>query len=98
MQRLLHPLTSGTTASKIWCRVRVQMGLEDDLEFLLSSFRNTFASALANAGANSFLLQKAMGHKCIVSTQRCVSVSTEALKGLESIIEERTNNHKLLAA
>ena len=83
--------------SHIWRRIRKKMGLEHDKEFVLHAFRHTYASTLANAGTDSFRLQKVMGHKSIQSTQRYIKVSVSALKGLSSIIEERTNSYKTTA-
>lgn len=80
--------------SHIWRRIRKKMGLEHDREFVLHSFRHTFGSTLANAGTDSFRLQKVMGHKSIQSTQRYIKVSASALKGLSRIMEERTRKHQ----
>lgn len=80
--------------SHIWRRIRKKMGLEHDKEFVLHAFRHTYASTLANAGTDSFRLQKVMGHKSIISTQRYIKVSASALRGLSNIIEERTNRHE----
>jgi integrase len=78
----------------IWAQVRKQMGLEGDLEFVMHAFRHTYASTLANAGVDSFRLQKVMGHKSIQSTQRYIKISLSALMGLPKIIEERIGKHK----
>jgi integrase len=80
--------------SHIWRRIRKKMGLEHDKEFVLHSFRHTYGSILANAGTDAFRLQKAMGHKNIQSTQRYIKVSAAALKGLSSIMEQRTAKYQ----
>ncbi|PTR15078.1 site-specific recombinase XerD [Nitrosospira sp. Nsp2] len=80
--------------SHIWRRIRKKMGLEHDKEFVLHAFRHTYGSTLANAGTDSFRLQKVMGHKSILSTQRYIKVSASALSGLSSIIEARTATFK----
>lgn len=92
-QTLLYPLTVPTTADHMWAKARKQMGLENDTEFLLSSFRNTFINTLVDVGISFLVIKKAIGHKTIVSTERYVDISSEALKGLESVIEERNNDH-----
>jgi integrase len=81
-------------ASHIWHRIRKKMGLEHDKEFVLHAFRHTYASTLANDGIDSFRLQKVMGHKSIVSTQRYIKVSASALRGLSNIIEGCTERHE----
>jgi integrase len=80
--------------SHVWRRIRKKMGLEQDKEFVLHSFRHTFASTLANAGTDAFRLQCVMGHKSMSSTQRYVRVSSASVSGLSTILEERTDKHK----
>lgn len=93
---VFHPLNA-YVVSHIWRRIREKMGLEHDKEFVLHSFRHTFGSTLANAGTDSFRLQKVMGHKSIQSTQRYIKVSVSALKGLSRIMEERSRKHQKTA-
>ncbi|SFH55359.1 Phage integrase family protein [Nitrosospira sp. Nsp14] len=70
------------------------MGLAHDKELVLHAFRHTYVSTLANTGSDSFRLQKVMGHKSIQSTERYINVSASALRGLSSIIEERTDKYQ----
>jgi integrase len=81
-------------ATNIWQRIREKMALGHDREFVLHAFRHTYGSTLANAGTDSFRLQKVMGHKSILSTQRYVKVSPSALRGLSRIMEERTQKYE----
>jgi integrase len=81
-------------ASHIWHRIRKKMGLEHDKEFVLHALRHTYGSTLANAGTDSFRIQRVMGHKRILTTQRYIKVSASALRGLSSIIEKRTAKHE----
>lgn len=90
---VFQPLNADVV-SHIWRRIRIKMGLEHDKEFVLHALRHTYGSTLANAGTDSFRLQKVMGHKSILSTQRYIKVSASALKGLSSIIEERTAKYE----
>jgi integrase len=83
-----------SVVSHIWSRIRKKMGLEHDKEFVLHALRHTYGSTLANAGTDSFRLQKVMGHKSILSTQRYIKVSASALRGLSNVIEERTAKHE----
>ncbi len=86
----LFNLLNCYTVSHIWRRVRKQMGLQDEKEFVLHAFRHTYGSTLANAGVDAFRIQKAMGHKVIATTQRYVKVSTAALDGLAEIMTARS--------
>ncbi len=79
---------------KIWSRIRKKMGLEHDREFVLHAFRHTYGSTLANAGTDSFRLQKVMGHRSLMTTNKYVKVSASALKGLSNIMEERTSKYE----
>jgi integrase len=90
---VFQPLNADV-ASHTWRRIRLKMGMEHDKEFVLHAFRHTFGSTLANAGTDSFRLQKVMGHKSILSTQRYIKVSTSALKGLSNVIEARTQKYE----
>jgi len=90
---VFHPLTKNNT-NHVWSRIRERMGLKHDKEFVLHVLRHTYATTLANAGVDSFRLQKAMGHKCIQTTQRYIKVSASALRGLPRIIEERTSKYE----
>lgn len=91
---LFHPL-SASTASHIWRRVRAKMGLADDPEFVLHAFRHTFGSTLANAGVDSFRLQKAMGHRSLTSTQGYIKLAVAGLEGLSGIIEKHHQHSAL---
>ena len=86
---MFHPL-GVDSAERIWARVRKQMGLANDKEFVLHALRHTFASTLANAGVDAFRVQKVMGHRSISTTERYVKVSTAALAGLADIMQNRS--------
>lgn len=88
---VFHPLNP-YVVSHIWRRIRSKMGLEHDKEFVLHAFRHTYGSTLANAGVDSFRLQKVMGHKSITTTEGYIKVAMSALVGLSDIIEAR-NKH-----
>lgn len=88
----MHPLTSSSTASHIWRRVRTKMGLQGEHEFVLHAFRHTYGSTLANAGVDAFRIQQLMGHANIVTTQGYVKVSMDSLDVAPSILEKRVQN------
>jgi integrase len=88
LPKMFHPL-GVDSSERIWARVRKQMGLEDDTEFVLHALRHTFASTLANAGVDAFRIQKVMGHRSITTTERYVKVSTASLDGLADIMTDR---------
>ena len=85
---MFDPLTNHT-ASQMWRRVRWEMGMDDEGEFVMHAFRHTYGSTLANAGTDAFRLQKVMGHKSIITTQGYIHVSMSALEGLADVMEER---------
>lgn len=85
----MHPLTSSSTASHIWRRVRTKMGLQGEHEFVLHAFRHTYGSTLANTRVDAFRIQQLMGHANIVTTQGYVRVSMNSLDIAPSIMEER---------
>ncbi|SMG42963.1 tyrosine-type recombinase/integrase [Paraburkholderia susongensis] len=74
-------------AANEWAWVRTKMGLDEDKEFVLHTLRHTTASRLADSGADAFLIQRYMGHKSILTTQKYVHVSPTALRGLASALE-----------
>jgi integrase len=90
---VFQPL-SPSVVSHTWRRIRRKMGLQHEKEFVLHALRHTFGTTLANAGTDSFRLQKVMGHRSVQSTQRYVKVSPAALRGLSSIIEQRTAKYQ----
>ena len=75
--------------SHTWRRIRLKMGMEKDREFVLHAFRHTYGSTLANAGVDSFRIQKVMGHKTIQTTEKYVHVADSALDGLADVIQVR---------
>ena len=91
---MFGPLTA-SNAEHIWSRIRKQMGLENDTEFVLHVFRHTFGSTLANAGVDAFRIKQIMGHRTIQTTEIYVKVATSALKGLPEILEMRKKKHDL---
>ncbi|PFH30177.1 site-specific integrase [Burkholderia sp. JKS000303] len=79
-----------SVADREWAWVRTKMGLDHDKEFVLHTLRHTTASRLADSGADAFLIQRFMGHKSILTTQKYVHVSPTALRGLAQALEVRT--------
>ncbi|MDF0504827.1 tyrosine-type recombinase/integrase [Burkholderia cenocepacia] len=79
-----------SVADREWAWVRTKMGLDHDKEFVLHTLRHTTASRLADSGADAFLIQRFMGHKSILTTQKYVHVSPTALRGLAGALEAQT--------
>lgn len=75
------------SADDEWSWVRTRLGLDADKEFVLHMLRHSTASRLADAGVDAFRIQKMMGHKTIMTTQKYVHVSAEALQGLTGALE-----------
>lgn len=80
-------------ADKLWVKIRKAIGLADDKEAVLHSFRHTTASRLADADVNPFAIMKMLGHSNIQTTQGYVHMSANGLthaveslnKGIESV-------------
>lgn len=66
-------------ADKLWVKIRKAIGLADDKEAVLHSFRHTTASRLADAGVNPFAIMKMLGHSNIQTTQGYVHMSANGL-------------------
>ena len=66
-------------ADKLWAKIRKAIGLADDKEAVLHSFRHTTASRLADADVNPFAIMKMLGHSNIQTTQGYVHMSANGL-------------------
>ena len=85
-------------ADKLWVKIRKAIGLADDKEAVLHSFRHTTASRLADADVNPFAIMKMLGHSNIQTTQGYVHMSANGLgnaveslnKGTKSVTKRVT--------
>ena len=78
-------------ADKLWVKIRNAIGLADDKEAVLHSFRHTTASRLADADVNPFAIMKMLGHSNIQTTQGYTHMSS---KGLTSAVESLNRGTK----
>ncbi len=67
----------GTSIDHMHAVTRTAAGLPT--EFVLHGLRHTFGSRLADAGVDSWAIQKLMGHASIVTSQRYIHRAPEAL-------------------
>lgn len=70
-----------------WNKVKAEMGLAKDTEFIPYALRHTCGSRLGQRGVNPFIIQEWLGHKDLKMTKRYTHYSaanlTEAAKVLE---------------
>lgn len=71
-----------------WKRVKENLAwVAKDKHCVIHTFRHTCASRLAMAGYEAFHIQRWMGHKTLVTTQRYVKLNASALDGMVAGLE-----------
>ena len=74
-----------STLRTAWLKAKKQMGLEADPHFVLHMLRHTAATRVLDTTGRIEVVQKLLGHKKIVTTQRYAHVSDDAL--LDAILQ-----------
>jgi integrase len=64
---------------KVWDRLRKDMKLKDDKDFVLHALRHTAATRLLRKTKNVALVQKLLGHKKITTTMRYAHIDDQDL-------------------
>src|SRR5215467_10867347 len=59
-------------------RVRADLGVDRD--FVLHSMRRTFLTRRGEQGVDAFTIMKIAGHSTIITSQRCIHPSSEAME------------------
>jgi integrase len=80
---------------KAWSKLRVRMGLTDDIQFIPYCLRHTCATRLAQAGVPLAAIQKWMGHKTISITMKYIHLApSDLLSGAKALnaLQESTSN------
>ena len=69
---------------RVWDKLRVEMGLSDDKDFVLHSLRHTKATRMLSKTQNIAMVQKLLGHKKVQTTLRYAHISDDDL--LQAVI------------
>lgn len=72
-----------------WQKVRKEMGLEKDKDFVLHMLRHTAATRLLDTSKNIVIVQKLLGHSQLATTSRYAHLSDDLL--LQSVNESAKN-------
>lgn len=64
---------------RVWDKLRSEMGLSDDKDFVLHSLRHTKATRLLSKTKNIAMVQKLLGHKKVQTTLRYAHISDDDL-------------------
>lgn len=64
---------------RVWDKLRTEMGLSDDKDFVLHSLRHTKATRLLSKTQNIAMVQKLLGHKKVQTTLRYAHISDDDL-------------------
>lgn len=71
-----------------WNKVRQEMGLMDDKEFIVHALRHTCATRMVERGVDIRIIQQWLGHSVITMTQRYAKATNKALMDLRDRMEE----------
>ncbi len=74
--------------SATWSRLRAQMGLSGDPQFVPHALRHTCASRLVQKGVALRVVQEWLGHKTITITMRYAHLAPENLMAAAKVLEE----------
>ena len=64
---------------RVWDKLRTEMGLSDDKDFVLHSLRHTKATRMLSKTQNIAMVQKLLGHKKVQTTLRYAHISDDDL-------------------
>jgi integrase len=64
---------------RVWAKLRVAMGLENDTDFVLHALRHTAATRTLQKTGNLAVVQKLLGHRKIETTLRYAHIADEDL-------------------
>lgn len=67
-------------AADLWDQARAGIGLEEDTQFVFHGLRHECLSRLADRGTNALVLKSIAGHESVLTTQRYVHNSLEAMR------------------
>ena len=89
---MVRPFGGRASVSHIehqWSKMRKGLGISsaDDPEFVIHALRHTCASRLAASGQDAFRIQKWMGHKTIITTQKYVTLFADDLRPLADALD-----------
>jgi integrase len=76
-----------------WLRVKKEMGLENDPNFVLHMLRHTTATRLLDTTGNIAVVQKMLGHKKIATTMRYAHISDDSLLDAIRLTAEKHSTH-----
>jgi integrase len=80
-----------------WDRAREEMGLAEDVGFVVHALRHTCATRLVNDhGIDVFTVQKWMGHKDLKTTRRYVHINEQSLARARDRVVSHTHKTYLL--
>jgi integrase len=74
-------------AERAWQWVRLEMGLQDDKEFVLHALRHTCASRLVNNSVDLYVVKEWLGHSTIQVTEKYAHLSPHKLKDAADTLE-----------
>lgn len=86
----LHKCFSETTKSiveKRWEKIREAMGLEEDAQFVLHTYRHTCATRLLASGVGIYTVKEWLGHKSIETTMRYAKMTANQLEEARKAID-----------
>ena len=76
-------------ADYVWARMRDELGLQDDTDFVIHCLRHTCATRLLIAGVDVYRVMKWMGHKNIKTTLRYIHLAPHDLNGALRMLEKK---------
>ena len=79
-----------TRADRSMLKARIEMGLEEDEDFVLHAMRHTCCTRLMVAGIAPQMVQLWMGHKSILMTMRYSHLAPEHLWGAMNVLANHT--------
>jgi site-specific recombinase XerD len=74
-------------AEYAWRRIRREMGLEEDKEFIIHALRHTCATRLVNNGIDLYVVKEWLGHSCIKITERYAHLNPKKLNEAVYVLE-----------
>jgi integrase len=87
MTGLVFSDVSQTHLNRIWNECKVEMGLEDDAEFVPNAVRHGVATRLAQHNIHKSRISTWMGHRNEATTEIYIKVAGRDLEGIEGALE-----------